>query len=489
MFAWRLNEVSTGVISAEQTPARSKRVGTGRLVAINSMWFGQGAHWPPINFVLLPLMAVVISRGSADLIIGRVSAAGNLFALVAPILAGWLSDRTSTRLGRRRPWIAAGTVVNLAGLAWLALSGGQLSLAFAYMLVQLTFNLAGGAYAAVIPDVVPQADRGRASGMLGMMNGLGAVVGLAAVTATVTFLGETRTGIVVGYAAIALILGITTVVTLVAVDEPANPPVSHEPVSVDPMVVTAAVAGVIAGAAWITFLFVDFSAAKVLTGVTCLAAGLVAALTGARVPAIVNFFAAFRNHDFFWTFATRALVMMGIYTIYPFIALYLRDVLRVHHPGAMAGYWGLAVLAGGILPAVIGGYLSDRLGKRKIFVYLSGGLQAAVASVLLFGLIRSLAVVFLLGVLFGIGFGLYVAVDWAIACDVLPDRERSSGRDMGLWHVAFTLPPSLAPAVFAPILHHFNQSGDFLGFRLVFAGAAIWFVLGTIFVSRIRAIA
>ena len=103
----------------------------------------------------------------------------------------------------------------------------------------------------------------------------------------------------------------------------------------------------------------------------------------------------------------------------------------------------------------------------------------------------------MLGFIFGIGYGLYVAVDWALACDVLPDRETSSGRDMGLWHIAFTLPPALAPALFAPILHIFNapghvvlglSTGDFLGFRLVFAGAVVWFVLGTFFVSRIRGV-
>jgi MFS family permease len=115
----------------------------------------------------------------------------------------------------------------------------------------------------------------------------------------------------------------------------------------------------------------------------------------------------------------------------------------------------------------------------------------------LFGLIRSVPVLFVLGFVFGAGYGMYVAVDWALASDVLPDRERSSGRDMGLWHVAFTLPTATAPAVFAPILHAFNQpghvilgmtTGDFLGFRLVFAGAAVWFVLGTFFVSRIRGV-
>jgi len=278
------------------------------------------------------------------------------------------------------------------------------------------------------------------------------------------------------------------VITVIAVDEPAYPVRQHERLPLDPMAALAAIAGVIAVACWITFLFLPNSTFRLGMGVASFAAGFVAGFAGWQVPAVRGFFAAFRSHDFFWTFATRALVMMGVYTIYPFFALYMRDVVHIHHPNTMAGYWGLAVLVAGIVPAVTGGQLSDRWRRRKVFVYAAGILQAAVASILLFGLIRSVPVIFAMGVVFGIGYGLYVAVDWAIASDVLPDRGKSAGRDMGLWHVAFTLPPALAPAVFGPILHHFNESGGFLGYRLVFAGAVVWFVLGTIFVSRIRSV-
>ena len=469
---------------------------TRRLLAVNAMWLGQGAHWPPISFQLVPVAAFMIAGGSADLLIGRVSAAGNLFALIAPILAGWLSDRTSTRWGRRRPWIVAGTAVNLLGLGLLAAAGSRLTLAFAYMLVQLTFNLAGGAYAAVIPDVVPAADRGRASGLLGMMNALGAVVGLAAVTATLAVFHETRTGLVIGYSAVALVLLITTVVTVLAVEEPAVAS-RHESLRFNTSAVIAGAAALIAVAAWLALLLAPLGRLAVADGVVAGAGALVAAVTALREPAIRGFFVAFRNADFFWTFATRALVMMGIATIQPFLAVYFREVIRADHPGTLAGLWGLALLGGAIVPAVLGGHLSDRLGRRKPFVYAAGALQGLVASVLLFGLVKSLFAIFALGVLFGAGYGLYVAVDWALACDVLPDRERSSGRDMGLWHIAFTLPPALAPAIFAPILHAFNQpghellglaTGNFLGFRLVFAGAVVWFVLGTFFVSRIRTV-
>ncbi len=478
----------SAAIAKPESAAQTGRMSTGRLLAINSMWFGQGAHWPPINFVLLPLIAVLVAQGSADLFVSKVSAAGNLFALIAPILAGWLSDRTSTRWGRRRPWILAGTAVNLAGLGLLAVSRATLPFAFAYILVQLSFNLAGGAYAAVIPESVPAPDRGRASGMLGMMNALGSVAGLIAVTATTSVFGESRIGVMIAFAAIAIILAITTVVTLIAVEEPANPVVRHERMSLHPIAAVAAIAGVIAIACWIAFLFMPASPVRLGAGLVTFFAALIAGFTAWQVPTVRGFFAAFGSRDFFWTFATRALVMMGVYTIYPFFALYLRSVVHVHHPNTMAGYWGLAVLIAGIVPALVGGQLSDRWGRRKVFVYAAGGLQAAVAAVLLFGLVTSIPVIFLMGIVFGVGYGLYVAVDWAIASDVLPDREKSAGRDMGLWHVAFTLPPALAPAVFGPILHHFNQTGGHLGYRLVFAGAAVWFVLGTIFVSRIRAI-
>ena len=482
--------------AGHQAHEAAPRLSTLRLLGVNAMWLGQGAHWPPITFQLVPVAAFVIAGGSADLLIGHVSAAGNLFALVTPVLAGWLSDRTSTRWGRRRPWIVAGTTVNLLGIGVLAVAGSALTLALAYMLVQLAFNLAGGAYAAVIPDVVPSADRGRASGLLGMMNALGAFVGLAAVTATLAVFHESRTGLIVGYAAVATVLVATTVITVIAVDEPARPP-RHDPLRLNAATAIAAAAGLVAMAAWLALLLVPLGPLILATAFVAGAAALVAAVTAWSEPAIRGFFSAFRNRDFFWTFATRALVMMGIATIQPFLAVYFRVVIRADHPGTLAGLWGLALLAGAIVPAVVGGHLSDRLGRRKPFVYAAGALQGLVVSVLLFGLVRSVFVLFFLGVVFGVGYGLYVAVDWALACDVLPDRERSSGRDMGLWHIAFTLPPALAPAVFAPILHAFNQpghhllglaTGNFLGFRLVFAGAVVWFVLGTVFVSRIRAV-
>ena len=203
---------------------------------------------------------------------------------------------------------------------------------------------------------------------------------------------------------------------------------------------------------------------------------------------------AFADHDFRWVITTRFFQTLGIFTILPFLTFYFQDVVRASNYGVASDLWQLVVLAGGLAPALVCGYLSDRTRRRKVFVYLSSGLQGLVVSVLLFTLVSDLRVIYLLGLAFGIGYGAYSAVDWALACDVLPDREGSASRDMGIFHIAITLPQVFAPALLAPVLYYLNHShgvaglaiGPNAGYRAVFASAAVWFVLSTLMVRKIR---
>jgi MFS family permease len=483
------------------------RLTFGRLAAINAFWFGGGAHWQPIYISLIPVGATLIAGSRADLLIGRVTAAGGIFALLTPILVGWLSDRTVTRWGRRRPWMVAGTILNIVGLGLLALSASQLTFVAAYLVVQLSNNAAGAAYTGVIPDVVRAEDRGRASGLLGTMNQLGTVVGVGLVGLTFKLYGDTRAGLLAGYGVVAIILVITLLITVVAVKEPTIPRQAAPTLTTPPPLAGVGRLGAVAltcGAAFLIALIALFAILLAPLGgllwpvvALFLASGTVTVLTAMRLPVLMTFFQAFRSNDFFWTFATRALVTLGIFSILPFMELYFRDVVRTPDAGAASAFWLLAVIAGAIIPSIVGGLLSDRTGRRKLFVYISSGMQAVVVSVLLFGLVRSLALLYVLGILYGIGYGAYYAVDWALACDVLPNREEAAGRDMALWHVSFTLPQVLAPAILAGFLHFLNEpghlllgisSGHDLGFRFIFGSAALWFILGTVMVSRIRGV-
>ncbi len=451
------------------------RLSIGRLLRINAYWFGRGAHWRAILISLLFAGATLVAGKDAVLLQGRVMTAGGIVALLMPIVGGWLSDHTASRWGRRRPWMVAGTALNVVGLGLLAVAGTPALLFIAFMLVQASNNVAEGAYAGVIPDLIPSDCRGESSGLLGAMEQLGSVVGLAAVVGIYALLGQTRMALILSYALIAMMLVAGLIVSARAIDET---PAQQTPARQSP----ASPAAILSGVAF-------------LLSLACIFALLAAPLGRGHVPALGNLLSPFKHNDFFWVFATRALVTLGLVITVGVMPYYFAKVVGLSNPTMTSAAFGLTVVLAAVCSALWSGGQSDRAGRRKQFVYVSSGLQAAVAVVLLFGLTRSLPLIFGLGALYGLGFGAYTAVDWALACDVLPDRKGAAGKDMGLWHASLTVPTVVGPAVLALLLYSLEQPGHWLlgvptgghlGFRLGFGIAALAYVLGTVMVARIR---
>jgi MFS family permease len=482
--------------AAAGTVAPRKELGFGRLLAINFFKFGgDGVHWTPLNTIILQVLAVAVGGSSSrgTLIVAQASSAGAVFAVVVPVLVGYLSDRTSTRFGRRRPWIAIGTIFNLFGLGLLAGAGSVPALIAAYLVVQISNNGAFAAYSAVIPDIVPVSQNGRASGLLNAMQQLGTVVGLFALTILLSpdHLGSTHAGAVAGLWVVAICTAGSVIVSLAAIPEaPMQRVRSAMRTHIPPRVVIAGVAFVVTLAALEFILLTPISFWWFLVLGVGVVAGVVAVLGAIGIPQVRSTLAPLSDRDFFWVLTTRFFNTFGIWTIAPYIAFFFRDVVHRKDYAFDSSLWLLAVIGGGVIPAVLGGYLSDRMGgRRKVFVYISSGLQAAVSAVLLFTLVTNLPVLYVLGVLFGLGFGAYQAVDWALACDVLPDRDTAAAKDMALFHVSFTLPQVFAPALAGQLLYHLNESaGGNLGYRVVFATAVVWFVLSLVFVRLIKGV-
>ena len=475
--------------------AERKQISFLRLLAINAFKFGgDGVHWTPLNTIILQVLAVAVAGGTTrgTLVVAQASSAGAVFAVVVPILVGYLSDRTSTRFGRRRPWIAIGTLFNLFGLGLLAGAGSVPALIAAYLVVQISNNGAFAAYSAVIPDVVPVQQNGRASGLLNAMQQLGTVLGLFALTILLSpdHLGSTHAGAVAGLWVVGICTAGSVMISLAAIPEaPLQRLRSAVRVRI-PMRVAVAALGFIVVLAALEFVLLTPVSTWwfVAIGVGVFAAA-VAVVASARIPEVRATLAPLGDRDFFWVLTTRFFNTCGIWTIAPYIAFFFRDVVHRKDWAFDSSLWLLAVIGGGVIPAVVGGFLSDRLGRRKVFVYISAATQAAVSAVLLFTLVTDLTVLYLLGVLFGLGFGAYQAVDWALACDVLPDRDNAAAKDMALFHVSFTLPQVFASALAGQLLYHLNQSqGNNFGYRVVFATAALWFVLSLVFVRMIKGV-
>ncbi|VXA94891.1 membrane hypothetical protein [Arthrobacter sp. 9AX] len=139
-------------------------------VGINAAFFG------PIN-VFIGQQAISIDEPSKEAILSLATACGAAVSLVANPLFGALSDRTTSRLGRRSPWVLAGAVLGAAAL--LAMSGATtvaLMVVF-WCLVQLGANAAYAAITAAVPDRVPVLQRGKVGGLAAMGQTLGILTG------------------------------------------------------------------------------------------------------------------------------------------------------------------------------------------------------------------------------------------------------------------------------------------------------------------------
>jgi Na+/melibiose symporter-like transporter len=402
---------------------------------IASFWFAYNFHWGALLAIVLPSqITAIVGDARKELFNGLIPPLGAALSLVATPLAGALSDRSRSRFGRRRPFMVVGTVVNLVFLLVMAgfAQGSSVWLfLLCYLGVQLGNNWSGGPYAGLIPDMVPQAQRGAASGWLALMTALGTLAG--AIAAGQMIRDDQYRPI---YLAIAAVMVVFLALTLGGVRERPAPPG----------------AGPSQRGLWRDFV--------------------------PRGPAY---------RDFYLVLGTRALVTMGIYSVFTFFQFFLKDVIRTPNPVEQTSYLIAIIIGAGVPTSLVAGALSDRHG-RKPLVYLSGGLMALASVVfILVALKPSLAFTFAVGAVFGIGYGAYQAVDWALAVDVLPKGE-AAAKDMGIWHVSLVLPQVLAPAITGFVLTGFKPVGLLVGYTVVFVLTALWFVLGTVFVRAIRSV-
>ncbi len=416
---------------AENAPARLRSLDQ---LYLSCFWLAYNFQWGALQPIVLPSqIAAIVGDARKELYNGLIPSIGAAMSLVATPVAGALSDRSRSRFGRRRPYMAAGTLVN--GIFLLLLAGfGRGSDIWIFLLctlgVQLGSNWSGGPYAGLIPDVVPSEQRGLASGWLALMTAMGVLLGSVGAGALIR---NEHYGPI--YGTIALVLVVMLAITLWGVKE-------------RPLRVAVA-----------PFRLGPFLRSFVLRG-----------------P---------EYRDFYFVLLTRGLVMMGIYSVFTFFQFFLRDIVRVGDPVVQTSYLVGIIILAGIPTSLVAGSLSDRHG-RKPLVYWSGGLMA-LASVAFVGvgLFPSLAAMYWIGVLFGMGYGVYQAADWALAVDVLPKGD-SAARDMGIWHVSLVLPQMVAPALTGAILSALKGTSLLLGYTVVFTLTAVWFILGTVFVRQIR---
>ena len=397
------------------------------LVLMSVFWFALNFHWGALLTVAIP---AEVLRFVPDAYKGRalstVFASGAFVAMVTLPLIGALSDRATFRMGRRRPFVLAGALLNSFVLLGLAYAPSLALFTATYLLVQFSNNVAGAAYQGFIPDLVPKEQRGTASGLMGLMTMLGTII--AAVLAG--FLMQRGLNLVL-YVAIASVMVVCMVLTVWGVRE--TPLQRAEP----------------------------FHLTRFLR----------------------SFYVSPRLYpDFAWLFLSRALVMMGFYTLLNFLQFFLKDAIGLPNFQEATGIVSAAVIVGAMISSFWAGWLSDRVGRRGI-VSLSSLVMGLTPLVFLAR--PSFQVILLFAVVFGLGYGAFISVDWALATDVLPSAA-AAAKDLGIWGIAVTLPQVLAPVIGGPIVDRFNLVAPALGYIALFTITTAYFAGGAATVWKIR---
>lgn len=496
-------------ISLQQPGEQLSRLRWTTIVAISIFWLALNFHWAALGIIILPSQVFKLvgelHKGEA---LAFVLVPGAFVSLFANPLFGMLSDRTRGRFalwGRRRPYILLGTLVNLGALVWMASARDIPTLALAYVLVQFSNNAATAPFHALLPDIVPQNQRGTASGVMGLLAIVGSIGG---VIVAGRFIDATKPlsqyqqslwltyGIIIAVMLALMLITITTIkerkiIIKSSESEPAMLPTtaamknSTEPAQpwltrtllynvVSTTIIVLAVWGGIA--LWNMLHIVGLSISGDVQQV------LLEIIATIGILRLFDFNPR-RDPDFAWVLVTRLVMMMGIYTVQDFLQFYLRDAVRVARPEAETTNFIIILSLTSLVSAFAAGWLSDRFGRKRL-VYISGAFMAVVG--LVFIITQSLPIVLVAGAVFGLGYGAYTSVDWALVADVLPSR-RDHARDMGVWNIALSLPQVIAPVIGGPLLDSFTKSGHpVLGFQILFAMSIVYCLIGTVTVRYIR---
>ncbi|WP_052226818.1 MFS transporter [Microbacterium mangrovi] len=336
-------------------------------------------------------MAIQVQLFDADTKVQNlalINALSAVAAMVAQPIFGVLSDRTRSRWGARHPWMLVGTAIGTLALISAGFATNVAMLTVCVMLIQFGYNAWQGPFSALLPDRVPERFRGRYSTGVGIGVLLGAVLG----PVLASFFVKT---IPLGYlslAGVVLLLIVLFIALVPGIDNRGEPRK-------------------------------QFS--------------LMAFLSAFWVNPI-------RHRDFFWGFTGRILLFGG-YTMLSAYSLYIAQDyigLSLNQATTLVPLLGLAGLPGLLIATAVSGPLSDRVGRRKPFVLISGFTIAA-GAVIPFALPSVLGLV-LQTIVVTIGFGAFAAVDQALMASVLPDPE-DFGKDLGVLNLAATLPTTIAP--------------------------------------------
>ncbi len=411
---------------ALQEPTRAKNLLFMVLYTVASMVIGVGNI--TIGSVLLAEHIAIFAAKNQTTIFSLILGLGALVAVLTNPVVGMLSDRTTSRWGRRRPWYIAGGVLTVLDLLLMAHAPSLLLVAIGYIVLQVTINGLQVTLSTIIPDQVPLRQRATISAL---SSGPGTLFGglFGQILVARFFIG-----ISAAYTALAITIAIMVALFLLVLRE-APLPKEHVPQM--------------------------------------------------QVKQVLTMLKPLGRRDFALVWVARCLIFLGYTTVVNFMFFFLQDA--VHYTKVFPGqttaqgvnmFFALNV-ASIIIASVVGGIISDRLLRRKLFVIAASVFMAV--GLLLYAFFPVWSIVLVGTVFLGVGFGVYLAVDFALASQVLPAAV-DRGKDIGIINAAIFLPQILSPVIAGITL------GILHSYLALFALLAVCALISTVLIVPIKSV-
>ena len=376
--------------------------------------------------VLLPNQLTLLDEANKVANLALVSSISIFAGVIVQPLVGALSDRTRSRWGRRSPWMLAGGLLMAVALSGIGMLQSVALILVLACLVQAGAAMIGAPLAAIIADRYEVNRRGLASAFIGFGLNLGYAGGVI-IASMLAF------NLPLAYVAFGAGLAVIVIAFLVVARDRPSTNMALEPFSF----------GAFLRSFWINPI---------------------------------------KHPNFAWAFVARFLFILAFFIFQTYLFFIISDYigLSLADTNSLIGLTGLASIVPAIISGYITGWLSDKLGRRKIFLYIACAFIVAGYVALMSS--PTVPALLLMTVFMGIGFGMYLASDSVVMTQVLPNIEGSAGKDLGILNLATLIGQSIAAIVAATAI---NLLGGYVSMYIV---AIVIAILGAVAVIPIRGV-
>jgi MFS family permease len=410
----------------------TRHLPAGQLLRLSLYWLGLTSIFAGVSQVLQGRLQFtgLVEPGTEGSALFAVNVAGALVAIAVQPTVGAISDFTISRWGRRKPYILIGTLLDLVFLIGLAQANSLVAIAAFLILLQFSSNFAQGPFQGYVPDLVPAAQVGIASALVGLMQVLGNVSGFLIGAAAVAT-GEFGLGLV----ALGLLELGTMVSVIVRVDDGRAPRER-------------------AGRSWL-------AVARSAWGTDIL-----------------------RERSYVWLVASRLFILIAGALLTNHVVFYLA---QSHGLGQGETFGPQVVLlavvvVGNLLAVVPAARLSDRVGRKPV---IYGSCIVGAVGVAVVAVAPTIPIAIAGAGLFGVSAGTFLAVDWALMTDIIP--KAASGRYMGISNLATgsagTLAQMFGGAVAMDLVNGWLGYGT--GPRATMLAGVACYAIGAFFLRRV----